>query len=383
MRVACFRTFDDLAAYADDWQRLAHGMPFRSWSWLTCWWRHYGPRSPSESARRLAVLCVFDRSGRPAGIAPWYLEPSALHGRVLRALGSGEVCSDYLGVLCEPQRGDSVAEALADYLVEPGRRTRPDALRWDLLDCEGIDAADGDVAALARSLSQAGCGTHRRTTANCWRLRLPTTWEDYLSGLGRNLRRDLRRLERNYLQSNRAVLHVVQSPSELPRAMDILVELHQRRQRVQGHPGCFTSPRFTAFYREVVPEMFRHGQLQFCWLELDAKPVAAEYQLLGDGILYAYQAGIDPDAIQHQPGKLLNLAILQRAIAGGYREFDFLRGDEPYKASFGAQPRPSLAIRFVPQHAAAQLRHGLWLAGRNLKGWARHSLRSRAKHTEK
>ena len=25
-----------------------------------------------------------------------------MHGRVLRPLGSGEVCSEYLGVLCDP-----------------------------------------------------------------------------------------------------------------------------------------------------------------------------------------------------------------------------------------------------------------------------------------
>jgi CelD/BcsL family acetyltransferase involved in cellulose biosynthesis len=376
MRIACFATFDELTSYADDWDRLAAGVPFRSWTWLSCWWRHYGSQSRGESARRrLAVLCAFDDSDRPVGIAPWYLECSALHGRVLRALGSDEVCSDYLGVLCQPQMGDAVTESLADYLVEQAHSLRSDALRWDLLDWSGIDAEDREVAALERSLSQAGWGTYRRPSANCWRLKLPTVWDEYVAGLGKNFRRDVRRLERDFLQSKRAVLHVVDRLQDLPRAMEILVQLHQRRQRTRGEPGCFASPRFTAFYHEVVPELLRRGQVQFYWLELDGKPAAAEYQLVGDGILYAYQAGVDPDAMEHQPGKLLNVAILQCAIARGYREFDFLRGDEPYKARFGAESRRSVVIRIVPQHAVAQLRHGLWLAGKNLKQWAKRGLK--------
>ncbi len=115
--------------------------------------------------------------------------------------------------------------------------------------------------------------------------------------------------------------------------------------------------------------MLAQGHVQFYWLELDGKPAAAEYQLVGDGVLYAYQAGVDPDAMGHQPGKLINLAILRRAIERGYRAFDFLRGDEPYKARFGAEPRPQVELHVVPRHALARLRHSLWLAGNNVKDW--------------
>ena len=118
-----------------------------------------------------------------------------------------------------------------------------------------------------------------------------------------------------------------------------------------GEQGCFASARFLGFYRDVVPALLRRGQVQFHWLELDGKPVAAEYQLVGNGVLYAYQAGVDPEAMAHQPGKLINLAILRQAIERGYRAFDFLRGDEPYKARFGAQPRPTVGVpRRAPAH---------------------------------
>jgi CelD/BcsL family acetyltransferase involved in cellulose biosynthesis len=374
MLVCCFTTLNQLAPYADEWDDLAAGVPFRSWTWLSRWWRRYGPQDGTRGG--LAVLCVFDNDGALVGVAPWYLDCSTIQGRVLRPMGSGEVCSDYLSVLCHPAVREAVIDVLAEYLVESAGNDRPSALHWDLLQLDGIAADDSTMAKLVHRLATTGCTVHRRAGVNCWRLELPTDWESYLSSLGKNLRRDVRRLERELLDTGRAVLHTVTRPAELPQAMKILVELHQRRRTTLGEPGCFASQQFLSFYRDVVPAMFARGNVQFCWLELDGKPVAAEFQLVGDGVLYAYQAGVDPESMEHQPGKLINLAILRQAIERGYRAFDFLRGDEPYKARFGAQPRPSVELRVVPQRTVARLRHGLWLAGSNVKQWIKNGTRN-------
>ena len=58
--------------------------------------------------------------------------------------------------------------------------------------------------------------------------------------------------------------------------------------------------------------------------------------------------------LEEQPGNLINLMILRQAIARGYRAYDFLRGDEPYKARFGAEPRPSVDFRVAAPRAAAR-----------------------------
>jgi CelD/BcsL family acetyltransferase involved in cellulose biosynthesis len=379
MQVFCLTALDELAPYADDWERLAAGSPFRGWTWLSNWWRHYGPRNEADTLRtNLATLCVFDNDDTLVGIAPWYLECSAMRGRVLRPLGSGEVCSDYLGILCHPGREEAIVESLAEYLMRNAFDDNPDALRWDLLDLDGIDAEDRHVSALVEHLADSSCLVYRRQDVNCWRLELPTDWPSYVASLSRNLRRDVRRLERDLLDTDRIVLHHVKRMEELPEAMDVFVELHQRRRKALGEAGCFASARFLAFYRDVVPNLLRHGQLQFYWLELDGQPVAAEYQLVGNGILYEYQAGMDPAAMEHQPGKLLNVAILRQAIAGGYRAFDFLRGDEPYKARFGAKPRPSIRFHVAPPRPVAQLRHNLWVAGRNVRDWVKTMIKEPA-----
>jgi hypothetical protein len=370
MRTVCISSLDELAPYSDAWERLTDGVPFRSWAWLCHWWRHYGPRNPSEARHlRLAVLCVFDESETLVGVAPWYLECSARHGRVLRPLGSGKVCSEYLSVLCQRSLEGPVVEALADFLIQSAFDDGPDALHWDLVDWDSVDAEDCVVARLMERLEKSGCTVDRRPGACCWRLDLPTSWESYIASMGKSQRRTVRRLEREMAESDDLALHSTTRLDELPRAMDILVDLHQRRRKMLGEEGCFASERFLGFYRDVVPELFCQGRVQIHWLDLGGKPIAAEYQLQGNGVVYVYQAGVDPDAMEHEPGNMINVMILKQAIEQGLRAYDFLRGDEQYKARFRAKPRPSVNYRVVPRRVAAQLRYGLWRAKKSVKQW--------------
>jgi len=376
MRVFHLSTLDELGAYADDWDRLAAGVPFRSWAWQSTWWRHYqGPNA------RLAVLGVFDDADAMVGLAPWYVVVSATAARVLRLLGSGEVCSDHLGVLCQPGKEFLVTATLADYLTGDyrtgdGRAGEEDPLRWDLLELTGCDADDSATAHLIQHLSQRDATVQRRAGPNCWRIELPTTWDEYLAGLSRGHRKQIRRLQRNLFDTGRAVLRSVRRVDELPAAMDLLVDLHRRRREMFGQPGCFASPRFQGFHRDVARRLLRGGQLQLSYLELDGRPAAAEYQLVGDGVVYAYQSGIAPDVLDRQPGRLITLAALRRAIERGYRAYDFLRGDEPYKSHFRAAPRPGVEARIVPRRTTARLRHGLRLAGGNVERWIKSGLRT-------
>jgi CelD/BcsL family acetyltransferase involved in cellulose biosynthesis len=377
MRIHLLKSIDELAPYADAWDRLAAEVPFRSWTWLSHWWQCYGPTEATRKANptsQLAVLAVFDEADALVGLAPWYLDCSVASGRVLRMLGTGEVCSDYLSLLCQRGLEASVIESVADFLLAAQDDYLHDGLHWDLILLDSVDFEDQAVNSLAEHLSGHGCTVHRRQGLNCWRLDLPASWDEYLQTLSRSYRRQIRRLEDDYFKTGRAILHSIERIDDLPWALDLLIDMHQRRRQSLGDPGSFASPRFTAFIHGVLPELMRQGRLQFHWLELDGRPVALEYHFTGGGVLYAYQAGVEPDAMEFQPGKLLNLATIRRAIEQGYRVFDFLRGDEPYKAHFRAAPRPSLELRIVPNRASARLRHNLWLAGSRVKKWMKKGL---------
>ncbi len=94
MRLTRLTTSEQFTALRPQWNALANGVPFRRWQWLENWWRVYGECPDGEAGRESLTLAVCDTTGTLIGLAPWYLEHSSQYGRVIRFLGSGEVCSD-------------------------------------------------------------------------------------------------------------------------------------------------------------------------------------------------------------------------------------------------------------------------------------------------
>jgi CelD/BcsL family acetyltransferase involved in cellulose biosynthesis len=310
------------------------------------------------------VLGVLDAAGRLIGIAPWYLDNSTWQGRVVRFLGTGEVCSEYLTVLTVPGQEDAVVAALADWL---SCARGPDA--WDLLELTAVSADDPVMAGLAQCLEARGNLIHRRPGPGCWRIELPDTWDEYLATLSKQHRNRLRKAERRLLANERATVRWVRDPQDLPRAQQILIELHQARRKLLGEPGCFSSARYKAFHCEAMEALLHRSQLGLFWVELDGRPLVVEYMYLGDKTVYLYQCGLDTTRLDDSPGRVGNLACLRFAIEHGCRTFDFLRGDEPYKAHFRAQPKACVELRVVPARTLSRIRHEIWRVGAAAKPW--------------
>jgi len=368
MQVACITRWDELAGLASHWNSLAKGVPFRWWCWLAAWWRHYG-ESAGGTGCRLFALAVHDHENRLVGLAPWYLESQGAWGRVVRFLGPGDVCSDYLSILALAGREEQVAVALADWLVVDS--AHGGCLAWDALSLCGVDADDGITRHFVDAMQARGSLACREPGANCWRIHLPATWDEYLATLSRSHRKQLRRLQRRWFDSGRATLQLVHDEDDLNRGLSILADLHQRRRRALGQPGRFANDSFAAFHREAASQLLQQGSLRLTWVELDGNPVAAEYQVIGSDVVYAYQSGVDPAALEVEPGRLVMMATLRRAIEEGYRAFDLLRGDEPYKPHWRAQPRPSMQVTILPGRGTDWLKHGAWVARRQVRAWVK------------
>jgi CelD/BcsL family acetyltransferase involved in cellulose biosynthesis len=354
----------ELEPYRAEWKAVDGGTPFRSWSWLTTWWRHYGQGRPG---RELSVWLVFQNqlSGDPAlvGALPAYIGESWAKGRVLRLLGDGEVCSDHVGLLAAHGMEEAVAGALASTLSEQAD--------WDLLDFAGVDADDVATNALIDQLALTNAAVTRMEADRCWVIDLPPTWEEFLAMQSKSHRKQLRQMDARVLQSGRARWRLVESPAEFATAWSTLIDLHQRRRQSLGEPGCFASRTWAAFHWDVAQQLLAEGRLRLSVLELDGRPIAAEYHFVGAAATYAYQGGVDPDRLHDEPGQLSTICSIKRAIDEGQRQFDFLRGDEPYKAHWRATPRSTVRLVAIPSRTMPRLRHAVWSGVRQASRAAR------------
>jgi CelD/BcsL family acetyltransferase involved in cellulose biosynthesis len=118
----------------------------------------------------------------------------------------------------------------------------------------------------------------------------------------------------------------------------ILVDLHQKRRNSLGDPGCFADLRFKSFLESASMRLLQLGQLQAFYLTKEGQPIAADIGFRSPTHWYCYQGGIEPDAIDLEPGKMANVWMMSQAQSQGIHAIDFLRGDEPYKKQLKAEP---------------------------------------------
>ena len=152
--------------------------------------------------------------------------------------------------------------------------------------------------------------------------------------------------------------------------------MHQSRRNGLGDAGCFVSREFHDFHREVARRLLDKGQLRMSWSDLDGTPFSAEYDFASSDTVYSYQSGMDAHRLNEAPGRLAWVLALRQAIEDGFAHFDFMRGDEPYKAHFRAEPRPTFDYHAFPNRRLAKLRGHVMLAAGSLKGWVKERMAS-------
>lgn len=351
--------FVSLEALRPQWNELTGGVPFRRFEWLGIWAETYLQES------QLYVLSATE-AGKLVGLLPLYRSELVSQGGVLRWLGAGEVCTDYLGVMAADGYRAQVIEGFANWLVQASAAREH---RWNLMKLDGVDNEEQTVLELQEKLFELDCTLHSKPGLNCWRISLPDSWDVYLASMSKSHRKQLRRVERRLLEGDETKVLSVVDERTFAQGMEVLVALHQKRRHSLGEPGCFSSDRFSDFLHKSALQLLSSGLLRLTWAEIGGEPIACEFQLVGPSMTYAYQAGIDPERMDLEPGRLIMIATIQSAIVSGQTAFDFLRGDEPYKAHWRATPRPTTNIRVVAPKTASQLRHGIWLACSSLKGF--------------
>ncbi len=319
---------EDLKRLRDDWARLAtdSGYPFHSWQWLENWWRFY-----QDESRELSLLVAKNQRDEVVGLLPMYLHQQRLGRRVLRFLGGDDVCTDYNTMLASDDDRAAVAASFAELIFSGGLPA------FDQIELDSVHPSDANINSLIGALVEVDFDVDRRTALGCWRVELDEDWDKYLATLSKSRRWRTRKLFRDYIETGRTTIHYADSDESYEHGFKILVELHQDRRNSLGQPGCFQSEAFTKFLHAAGKDFLHSGQLSLQWIELEGQPVAAEFDLRGNDTVFYYQSGFSTAQEEHRPGWQGVMSALRRASEDGVRYFDFLRGDEPYKASWGAE----------------------------------------------
>ena len=320
MRVERFRDWGDIGLGEAGWSRLVAGSrlpaPFLGWQFQTTWWRAFG-ESP------LHLLGVQDGTGDWVGALPVF-ETTGPEGPVLRLVGGTDV-ADYLDLIALAGREEEAWKALLPVLAE---------LPVPRLDLRPVPAASPTAMLLPVLAGASGLVCRREVEDRCPVIDLPDSWDAYLAALGGKDRHELRRKLRR-AEGTGPRVDVARAPAEVASAIDVFLGLHRKSKVGKAK---FMDARMEVFFREIGTSFAKSGTLAMWTLSLEDRPAASLVCLEYGDTVGLYNSGFDPEARALSPGVVLIARTIEDAIARGFRRYDFLRGEEPYKYGFGAVP---------------------------------------------
>ncbi len=318
------------AAWRELFQNASYPSPFCRWEWVSEWWSHFGPTLPGA---RLHVVCAHGAGGDLIGVAPFYEMPSGvgiLHGRRLRLLGelkTGEGMTEEPTVLLHCSREEEALAAILAHLEAPG------LARWNHFSLPFLgERAPRSSWPHPKTRSEGG-GPQT--------VHLPDNWEEFRHGLTRSMRRNLAYYPRQMEKHGYGwTVRRVSNPNGIEEAVCLLTKLHALRaggSRGRPHTSHIPTQTHASFLRSVLMRLAAEGGAYVAVMEADGRPIAAQAFFEMSGRMTVYYSGYDPAWYDFSPLTVLLAEVIKDGIGRGIHTVNFLRGDMPWKARWGAR----------------------------------------------
>jgi CelD/BcsL family acetyltransferase involved in cellulose biosynthesis len=329
-------------ALENEWKSLVRisstGTVFLAWEWMSTWWESFGEGS------QLRVFTLRENDKRQlVGVAPFVLRKLPYSQRPLYRelsfLGGAMVAPDHLDLLIKAGFEERGISAIVDE-TETHRRG------WDVI---RLDAMASQSSMLHLLLGRTGWKTMMVWESTCPFIGLPYTWEEYHSTLDAKLRYNLRSRARRLERAGRGQISYqrVRHEHELPDAMATLFHLHRLSRRTKGDAGAFSTPAIAGFHQRIARLFLANDWLRLYFLKVGEQAIATLYCFRYGDVVYFYQTGYDTAWSRYGPGSAILAHAIRASIEEGAREFDFMRGTEPYKFQWTSQTRRDLRVRLA------------------------------------
>ncbi len=323
-----------LLALREEWAALfaaaGEPTPFLSWEWLFTWWRHFGARRP------VWIVEARDGAGALAGLLPLSSRPALVGVRRWQLLGNGVTGADGVDVLVRSADAPAVREAVARALCASARS-------WDAIDLEDLPRGSPTLPALREALTRRGARAAVERRFVCPGFAVAGTFEAHLARIRR--RETYGRRVRWLSRQPGFRVEVATTPAEAGDAMNDFLRLHRLRWAAEGGSYGIPPGAAEAFHRDVGPLLAARGWLRLYRLFVGRDAIAAVYGIEVGRRFYYYQSGYDPAWSARSPGLVLVGRTVEDAYARGLADYDFLRGQEPYKLDWADDRRETIAIR--------------------------------------
>lgn len=343
-----------------EWRALedssGNTLPFRTFDWADCWWRHMREHRASVEDR-LAIRTLRSSDGRLVGVAPLMITErpgvGPLRTRCLQFIGPDPNMTEIRSALILPGHEASCYRALHDTLQDSLEDV--DWLWWTGLPDPWHSVPTLAAPALRWSLD-----------VSSYFLELPASWEELRASRQPNLREALRKcyrlLERDGFSP---AVTVVADRRGVEPALEDFYRLHAARALLANtihHNDVFAHPACRRFLLEACHRFAAQGALRIIRIEVGGKAIACRLAFALGNSLYLYYSGFDPAFAKYSVSTRIVAEACKLAIAEGRRFVCLSTGRDESKLRWRPTEVKFHQAQWVSPHALGRAKYGAYRA---------------------
>lgn len=166
------------------------------------------------------------------------------------------------------------------------------------------------------------------------------TWEEYYNNLSRNSKDVMKRKIKKLSFLGQVSFGYCKERSELKEVINTMYAQHIKRRKLLGqNRSLFLYSKNKDFINALCERLFLDSKLYMFYLKLNEKIIASALCFLENSALYYYIPTFDCDYKSCSPGRILLYHIIKFSFDNGFKEFDFMIGEEDYKLHWNTQAR--------------------------------------------
>jgi CelD/BcsL family acetyltransferase involved in cellulose biosynthesis len=308
-------------------ERAPPRLPFHCADWAAAWWTHLH-ESRWIIRDVLDVRAVRSPTGELLGIAPMMrtFRPGygPFAGRQLHYFGADANLTEVRGLFAPVGDVTGVYAQLLDHLADC-------ASTWDWMVLGGTPSTPEIASALTARFAH----VEPVRVLPTYHLTLPSTWDEFRSKLGRNIKESLRRC---YNAPKRDGIHfefeVVSDRPSIAAALVDFFRLHSMRANSDAairHRDVYESPAAKRFLVDVCERFGDRNAFRLFRIRIAGSVVAVRLAFIVGDSLYMYYSGYDPQYGKYSIMTTVVAEVLKYAIAQGFRTVNLSSGNDVSK----------------------------------------------------
>jgi CelD/BcsL family acetyltransferase involved in cellulose biosynthesis len=296
------------------WNALLKGssndLAHLSHEWMKVWWQSFGENSG------IHIILVYDAGGEVVGIAPLMSLKGRYRGFSVKKIS--------LMVNGHSPSGDIIAKrGCMEEVTEAVFKTLAACPDWEMIELPKIDSKGPTYEAILNHLSEGTLHFGIKNNIETPYVPIDTTWDEFIRKRGKRFKKSLRnKLNRAERAGGVTVESVPLTSSENGVFVDILkISKESWKSRIKADMNA--NMNYRGFYKGITDIFGKEGLINVWLLKKSGEPIAFEFHLTYDGVVYPMRADYSRSFKDLSPGSVLEYNILKSIFNGSsVREYN-------------------------------------------------------------